>query len=680
MQNHLGSQQLGLNQGQSQQSQSQSQGLQLPPANYTLPGIINYLTSEFTNLERFKIMTNIEKSEMKYMINQLQGEVNALKYINDRQTGKILLLERENELLKQKLDPKKSSSSGGGGEEIEQTTNSFSAVLLPEIDLLVVKNSREKLTRAMKEVAYLLRTPSPNGYHYLNLPDPTSAENGIEDRDSQYDELFNEHQNGGPSQHPEKAKYTTSGFAKYLEDKTSNLSLTNSKSSSNSRSESSPSNDDDGDLFGEIVRMEDKSSKGGKVRSIEEDEEQDILSSDAETVIYDQEEDFSFNKEGVRTSPPIQNGNMRGSINKNESEAPGVILSTARAGYTQVKVFPGLQDSGILIYVNYNNNKSSDSRFSGWISVYDTTKNLLISSCAWPKNLSQVDDILDIYCLSNIDDAVELVIVCKNGAIESLKLDGNKINFSSRATLQQGSEVIVNHSSLIEFERNNREKKNFGLAFTTHEDGSDSTLKVFQICLESTPTISDIGSLPVSKFGNDVKTFEVISWNNATGKKNPKKKQPNDIFEPILQVNNKLVRVNPEIKTIETITTWETATAPQSHKLLAYDNLILRENEGSNSVQLYDLQSKQIIDETSKIKLQNLIIIKDSHGKHRVISIDLDKSGSTGNIMIFNDNLGSEFKLKVDGLKNGKLGRCGGKVILLDDNNINLIEIPDESL
>ena len=41
---------------------------------YTLPGVINYLTSEFTNLERFKIMTNLEKNEMKYKIIQLQGK------------------------------------------------------------------------------------------------------------------------------------------------------------------------------------------------------------------------------------------------------------------------------------------------------------------------------------------------------------------------------------------------------------------------------------------------------------------------------------------------------------------------------------------------------------------------------------------------------------------------------
>ena len=42
---------------------------------YTLPGVINYLTSEFTKLEQFKIVNNLERSEMKFKIKELEGKL-----------------------------------------------------------------------------------------------------------------------------------------------------------------------------------------------------------------------------------------------------------------------------------------------------------------------------------------------------------------------------------------------------------------------------------------------------------------------------------------------------------------------------------------------------------------------------------------------------------------------------
>ena len=42
---------------------------------YTLPGVINYLTSEFTKFEQFKIVNNLERSEMKFKIKELEGKL-----------------------------------------------------------------------------------------------------------------------------------------------------------------------------------------------------------------------------------------------------------------------------------------------------------------------------------------------------------------------------------------------------------------------------------------------------------------------------------------------------------------------------------------------------------------------------------------------------------------------------
>lgn len=157
---------------QAQQPQQQGTLPNHPLANYTLPGVINYLTSEFTNLERFKIMANLEKQEMKYKVVQLQSELNTLKFVNDKQETRIRELEAENAHLRLK-DEKPASAKQVAPETI------------PEIDLLVIKKSRYQLTKSMREVIQLLKTPSATNSNFANLPDPSQplAYN-------EYDELF----------------------------------------------------------------------------------------------------------------------------------------------------------------------------------------------------------------------------------------------------------------------------------------------------------------------------------------------------------------------------------------------------------------------------------------------------------------------------------------------------------
>ncbi|CAD1812655.1 unnamed protein product [Candida parapsilosis] len=129
------------------QASSQSPQNSNEPA-YTLPGVINYLTSEFTNLERFKIMTNLEKSEMKYKILHLEGEIKTLKYANQKQQARIESLEKENRLLKSK-----NRDNSARGEPLATNTPS-------EPDLESIKKSRQQLKDSMKEIISLLRSPS----------------------------------------------------------------------------------------------------------------------------------------------------------------------------------------------------------------------------------------------------------------------------------------------------------------------------------------------------------------------------------------------------------------------------------------------------------------------------------------------------------------------------------------
>lgn len=175
---------------QPQLMQNQQQMAQQPSptslADYTLPGIINYLTSEFTNLERYKIMTSLEKNEMKYQILHLQGEVNALKFLNDKQTKKIHELELENDRLR----------NGGNPKQL-----SIDDIDLPEIDLQVIKESRFQLTKTMREVIQLLKTPSVNSANYLNLPDPNDlAINPVDELLAKDNFVFQNQQPAAPHQ------------------------------------------------------------------------------------------------------------------------------------------------------------------------------------------------------------------------------------------------------------------------------------------------------------------------------------------------------------------------------------------------------------------------------------------------------------------------------------------------
>ncbi|KAI5959299.1 uncharacterized protein KGF55_005449 [Candida pseudojiufengensis] len=129
---------------------------------YTLPGVINYLTSEFTHLERFKIITNLEKSEMKYKILHLQGEVDSLKFINKKQQAKINSLEQEIRILKK--DPNLKD------EEKTETDDS-----IPEVDLTMIKESRKQLKDTMKEIFTILKAPS-SSLEQLNFPNKNENE------------------------------------------------------------------------------------------------------------------------------------------------------------------------------------------------------------------------------------------------------------------------------------------------------------------------------------------------------------------------------------------------------------------------------------------------------------------------------------------------------------------------
>lgn len=146
-------------------------------ANYTLPGVISYITSEFTNLERFKIVANLEKSEMKYKIQNLTAEVNSLRYTNEAQSVRIRELEKKLEALLTTANSDASSPT-----DAEKSTDSSLVNPIPVVNLDVLKQSRAQLNRSIQDVKRLLQAPSGFERDLLNLP-------GLEDYDNSYREL-----------------------------------------------------------------------------------------------------------------------------------------------------------------------------------------------------------------------------------------------------------------------------------------------------------------------------------------------------------------------------------------------------------------------------------------------------------------------------------------------------------
>ena len=119
------------------------------PQAYTLPGVISYLTSEFTNLERYKVVNNIEKSEMKFKIQLLVSEVNSLKFVNEKQVLRIKELEAE----------LKAARSGQPSLPVVHPTSAITLQDIPPVDLQVLRDSRLRLNRTIKEALDLLKPP-----------------------------------------------------------------------------------------------------------------------------------------------------------------------------------------------------------------------------------------------------------------------------------------------------------------------------------------------------------------------------------------------------------------------------------------------------------------------------------------------------------------------------------------
>lgn len=223
----------------------------LPTANYTLPGVISYLTSEFTHLERFKITTNLEKSEMKYKILQLTSEVNSLRFINDKQALKIKELEAK--LQMNGLLPVKEISD----------------IDIPQVDLDILQQSRAQLNKLIRDVVRVLKPPLAISRNYLN------AHSTLQGTD--FDELLDDSEKFLFENESQNEKIGDSIFAKYMND-------------SNEESILLGNLEEDAERLVDLVQK-DLAEQNSQNAPSRRPPPQDEIDTDTETVIVDEAEE-----------------------------------------------------------------------------------------------------------------------------------------------------------------------------------------------------------------------------------------------------------------------------------------------------------------------------------------------------------------------------------------------------
>ncbi|CDK26679.1 unnamed protein product [Kuraishia capsulata CBS 1993] len=123
--------------------------------NYTLPGIMQYLQSQFTIVEKNRMTNELERSNLKARIVELEGERNSLKLLNER----LILKVRDLEKKLQVNEP----------DTVDQIEDSLANLQLETVDVAKLLRARQFLKTTTSEILYLLNSPVVESADPLNL-------------------------------------------------------------------------------------------------------------------------------------------------------------------------------------------------------------------------------------------------------------------------------------------------------------------------------------------------------------------------------------------------------------------------------------------------------------------------------------------------------------------------------
>lgn len=688
---------VAMNNGNQKASQWQLQQQQ-PLANYTLPGVINYLTSEFTDLERFKIMTNLEKSEMKYKIVQLQAELNSLRYINEKQKVRIDVLEKENQELRGQ-----ESMNGGESQPGAPKKEVNDSIDIPDIDLLEIQKSRAQMTKSMKQVLHLLKTPNANSINALNYPtDQLNEYEALINKDKIDNFVFADKHDENNKQSDKKIHKNSkdSIFSQYLND----IPFKNSKQSSSENLQ-----DTDQSTASQIG---DLNAKSIQYLTLSPEKKDPFPSasykgeeSDAETVIMDDPDSEKLeltktrsNHEKDKSRDELENTTStslnshyenKETIDEALSVKPNSSVTTTVPDYKHCRLFTNcLNDT--LVYINYDH-KSQQKLIL--LNVWSTLKNKLVVSKELSDSIIEnPNNIIDVYCVSKDEETanVYLLIIYKSGAIDFIKLNEN---CDAKTSIINVGGTLLSSSKLIEFShKSGPQARNYGLVVTgVLKAGSSPFIKIYNLLVDSSNSIvdSEIGSYVKSFFKlpnlEDSDTFEVVHWfkndntvvdtsspQSSKGKSHKRTVSCTDVtlspYEIILKLGPQLIRFNIVLKKygllLEELLGSFTQDVSFNHHLALFAEI----KDDTCKLRVYDLAKKHFLSETSfaNSSSENLSLILVRDQKEYAIA-RLDRT----HIQFYDTNFAMLHHINISPLPN---------TLLYSNSNIILATMSKESI
>ncbi|KAG7736981.1 hypothetical protein KL923_004119 [Ogataea haglerorum] len=158
---------------------------------YTLPGVMQYLQSQFTTVQRNRMMSDLERSALKLRIVELESERNTLKLQNEKLKARVDEMEKGHTRTK---EPSRDESS-------------VDHLLAPDnVDVTRLVKARQFLRTATNEILYMLKSPT------VELSDPLHLS-----KDETYEFYSNLNARSTPSQKTSTLSSQDSAAADYLD-------------------------------------------------------------------------------------------------------------------------------------------------------------------------------------------------------------------------------------------------------------------------------------------------------------------------------------------------------------------------------------------------------------------------------------------------------------------------------
>lgn len=562
--------------------QQQLQSNQKPPlANYTLPGVINYLTSEFTDLERYKIMTNIEKSEMKYKILSLQGENNSLKILNEKYKTRIKQLEKQvSQLL---------TSPNSGSNECEGGSSSSTLKNMPEIDLDMINKSRGQLIGYIKEILQLLKPPlSVNDY--VQFPEPGKPDEYEELINNPDADLFFFH-----NKEPNNESKREGLFAQYFGEK-----------SLDAQDDNKASIPDEPFLFDEYSQkkpsFDDEHSESGLPSATDE--------SDTETIIND----YTAGSAPLNEASESQKKDTSAKSSKDPTEKkllrkeaslkldPVSDLDIMSEEYEKYKLFSNECD-GSLVIVNYKN-RLQDKKLS--LNVFSSASNKIVTTLDFIDDIaSSMEEIISIYHVpeGTSKNSSCFLVVYAYGAVELVSIDSN--SNVEKQTILLLNDTTFNSTSMKVLSSDSAVGRISTLLVLTGLRGHalKPFINIWSIDLDKKKNVKkedkgyfDKQALKLSS----LEKFRVLHIMNQTGKTSENKSPVQDC-SAIIDTGNDILKLQVELK--------HSYIIPRSGNVIGvhavsffknYALLVEKNLNGKSSFVVFDLQENKILSQSSE--------------------------------------------------------------------------------